>query len=300
MAVDRYVSTRSVALLAGQTLVLPHFLVANGAPAVPTTVLPDRATEAACTAVDATNATYHNPTAGPLTAVFVATFIHSINRAPSDMPDAPVLWQGANRAGSSPLYVVPRAADFPIRRLTAGSIADGDHAMLLRGTPVGGFDVQYALQAFAPPAPWIRYHKHIPLPYAKDFIFTGLILRDSVTGHFLLSGFGGWGGGAPAGWHVIYQRFSDPNTRVQDVSNLTTWLDPNSMLLALEDDGVNYNLYASNDPFGNNMLLIYTANKAVDLAAYDQIGFGCNALNNAPPNWDATMAIQHFAPTKPT
>lgn len=96
MPVDRYVSTRSVTLLAGQTLALPHFLTANGAPALPTTVMPDRATEITCPAADTVNVTYHNPTAGPLTAVFIATFIHSINRAPTDMPDAPVLWQGAN------------------------------------------------------------------------------------------------------------------------------------------------------------------------------------------------------------
>lgn len=96
MAVDRYVSTFTVTLNAGQTLAFPHFLVANGQAATPTTVLPDRATEIVCTVAGATTATFNNPTAGPLTAVFIATFIHSINRAPSDMPNAPVLWKGAN------------------------------------------------------------------------------------------------------------------------------------------------------------------------------------------------------------
>lgn len=126
---------QTVTIAGGGVLVLAHNLTDGaGNRYVPNIVMPERSTELVVTTADATTVTYSNPSADPLTAIFLVQFDHTIQQAtpPAGNPPFQYWWQGATSAIvpgtlTSNCFVYQPTAEGPG---TAGPVVFSDWATL--------------------------------------------------------------------------------------------------------------------------------------------------------------------------
>lgn len=190
--------------------------------------------------------------------------------------------------------VVPLASDFPTTVLGGGSTTDTASALVLKANGHGAsFDVQQVLQS-APSSPWARYYKVELNSFMKAYLYGGFIIRRSSSGAFV-------------SWVIVsngtsltieYWEFASATSRAT-YTNLGV-VEASGVYLKIEDDGTNFVLSASPTGVAATYVPFHTVSKTAYLASYDQIGFGADAFNNAIPNHDCYMAIEHFSSSAPT
>jgi hypothetical protein len=105
---DRFVSRVSVTLAAGASTTVAHGLIVNGAAVVPQKIEVDRISAMQVDSATSTTITVSNPGKSSSVAIFLCTYIHSIQAKPADTAPG-WWWKGGFNAGSTSPFLPDNA-----------------------------------------------------------------------------------------------------------------------------------------------------------------------------------------------